>query len=160
LARELPAATIWASDLACDALDVARRNLARHAPRVALARGDLLAPFRRGAFDLVVSNPPYCATGEMEGLEPEVRDWEPRSALVAAGGGLAALLTLVATAPIVLRPAGWLMMEMGAGQRAAVEAAVEADGRYASIEVRRDPAGIERVVAARVVGRGGPWTTS
>jgi release factor glutamine methyltransferase len=160
LARELPEAAIWASDLLGDALDVARRNLARHAPRVTLVRGDLLAPFRTAAFDLVVSNPPYCTLGEMEGLEPEVRDYEPRSALVAADGGLAALLTLVATAPVVLRPDGWLMMEMGAGQRVAVDAAACADGRYARTVVRSDLAGIERVLAAQVVGRGGPWTAS
>ena len=162
LARELPEASIWASDLQGDALAVARGNLDRHAPRVGLIRGHLLAPFRATAFDLVVSNPPYCATGEMGGLEPEVRDWEPRSALVASDGGLGALLALVGGAPVVLRPGGWLMMEMGAGQRAAVEAAACADGRYARTEVRRDPAGIERVLAAQVVvvGRGGPWTAS
>lgn len=160
LARELSEATVWASDHQWDALEVARQNLARHAPRVMLVQGDLLGPFRAAAFDLVVSNPPYCAAGEMGGLEPEVRDHEPRSALVAAADGLAALLALVVAAPDVLRADGWLMMETGAGQRAAVEAAVAADARYARRVVRRDHAGIERVLAAQVVGRGGPWTAS
>src|SRR5262249_52758328 len=87
LAPQLPGAAVWASDGSADALVVARRNLDRHAPGVALICADLLAPFREVAFDLVVANPPYCAAEEMGGLEPEVRDWEPRAALLAGDGG-------------------------------------------------------------------------
>src|SRR3989442_9412249 len=87
LARELPAARVCASDLAPGALAVARANLARHAPGVALLCGDLLAPFRAAAFDLVAANPPYVTDAELGGLAPEVRDHEPRVALAAGAGG-------------------------------------------------------------------------
>ncbi len=159
LARERPAARVWATDVAADALAVARVNLARHAPAVGLVRGDLLAPFGAGAFDLVVSNPPYVADGDVARLAPEVRDHEPRVALAAGPDGLAALRALVVDAPRVLAPGGWLVVEVGAGQASAVRQAVEASGRYTAVEVRRDLGGIERVVAARA-GRGTGWTRS
>src|SRR5437773_920753 len=120
LARELPAARVWASDVDTDALAVARANLARQAPGVALVCGDLLAPFRTAAFDLVAANPPYVADAELGGLAPEVRDHEPRVALAAGPDGLAALGRLMAEAPRVLAPGGWLVVEVGAGQAAAV----------------------------------------
>src|SRR5207248_1705720 len=116
LARELPAARVWASDLAPSALAVARANLARHAPGVVLVRGDLLAPFRTAAFDLVAANPPYVTDAALGGLAPEVRDHEPRVALAAGPDGLAALGRLVAEAPRVLAPGGWLVMELAAGR--------------------------------------------
>jgi release factor glutamine methyltransferase len=157
LARERPAARVWASDVSLDALAVARLNLARHAPAVGLVAGDLLAPFGGGRFDLVVSNPPYVADAELARLAPEVRAHEPRLALAAGEDGLAVLRALVAAAPRVLTPGGWLVMEMGAGQGSALRAAVEATGRWPRIEVVRDHAGIERVLA---VEEGGGWTRS
>src|SRR6266705_1777694 len=102
LARELPAARVCASDLAPGALAVARANLARHAPGVALVCGDLLAPFRAAAFDLVAANPPYVTDGELGGLAPE--------------------------APRVLAPGGWLVVEVGAGQAPAVRRLAEEAG--------------------------------
>src|SRR5438034_547894 len=119
-ARELPAARVWASDIDADALAVARANLARHAPGVALVCGDLLAPFRAAAFDLVAANPPYVTDGELGGLAPEVRDHEPRVALAAGPDGLAALGRLVAEAPRVRAPGGWLGGGVGAGEAPAV----------------------------------------
>jgi len=128
LARELPAARVWASDVDTDALAVARANLARQAPGVALVCGDLLAPFRTAAFDLVAANPPYVADAELGGLAPEVRDHEPRVALAAGPDGLAALGRLMAEAPRVLAPGGWLVVEVGAGQAAAVRRLAEEAG--------------------------------
>jgi release factor glutamine methyltransferase len=148
LARELPTARVWASDVDPDALAVARANLARHAPGVALVRGDLLAPFRDGAFDLVVSNPPYVGEDEVATLPPEVRDHEPRVALVAGRAGRAALAALVGEAPRVLAPGGRLVVEMGAGQAADVRRLVEGTRQYEQVEVVRDHAGIERVLVA------------
>jgi release factor glutamine methyltransferase len=158
LARELVGARVWASDIDRGALAVARANLVRHAPRVALVRGDLLAPFRAGAFELVVSNPPYVADEELAGLAPEVREREPRIALAAGPDGLAAARALVGEAPRVLAPGGWLVMEMGAGQAEAVRRLVAQAGGFVRVEVVRDHAGIERVLAAR--GGGGGWTRS
>jgi release factor glutamine methyltransferase len=158
LARELRRARVWASDLDADALAVARVNLARHAPRVAAVRADLLTAFRARTFDLVVANPPYVAEPRFSGLAPEIRDHEPRVALAAGADGLALLGALVREAPRVLVPGGWLVVEMSAGHAPAMRRMVEESQRYARIEVVRDHAGIERVFAARE-GRGG-WTRS
>jgi release factor glutamine methyltransferase len=160
LARELPGARVWASDLDGGALCVARANLARHAPRVGLVRGDVLAPFRAGAFDLVVSNPPYVADEELLALAPEVREHEPRVALAAGPDGLAVLRALAVQAPGVLAPGGWLVVEMGVGQAAAMAKCVVRDARYGQIRMVRDPAGTVRVLAAECRGGeegGGGW---
>lgn len=154
LRRELPAARVWASDRDAGALAVARANCARLAPGVGLVRADLLAAFRRGAFDLVVANPPYVASDEIAALEPEVRDHEPRVALDGGPDGMAVLRALVAAAPRVLADGGWLVVECGAGQAPALRAAFAADGRWTAPRVVRDGAGIERVLAASVP-RGG-----
>ena len=157
LARALPAAAVWASDVDPGALAVARANLARHAPRVRLVCGDLLAAFRPRTVDVVASNPPYVAEAEHAGLAPEIRDHEPARALLAGPDGLAVLRRLVAGAPDVLVPGGWLIVEMGAGQADAVRSAVVRDGRYAAVRTVEDHAGIERVLVARGRGR---WTRS
>jgi release factor glutamine methyltransferase len=121
---------VWASDRSRDALAVASGNLARLATGVRLIAGDLLAAFRAGAFDVVVSNPPYCAEPEIALLDPEVRDFEPRGALAAGALGLDVLRALVGEAARVLAAAGWLLVEVGAGQAPAVRGFLEADGRY------------------------------
>jgi release factor glutamine methyltransferase len=148
LARELPGARVVASDVDADALAVARTNLGRHAAGVTLVRGDLLAPFRDGAFDLVVSNPPYVADADLPGLMPEVRDHEPRVALAGGPDGLAAIRALVGEAPRVLARGGRLVVELGAGQAAAARRLAEDTGRYARVDVVRDHAGIDRVLVA------------
>jgi release factor glutamine methyltransferase len=96
-----------------------------------------------------------------------VRDHEPRAALVAELDGLAVLRALVAAAPRVLVPGGWLVVEMGAGQAPAVAALVARNGRYGSPETVRDPAGITRVLAVQSRAEGpdeerrrGSWTRS
>jgi release factor glutamine methyltransferase len=160
LARELPAAEVWASDREPGALAVARANLSRLAPRVRLVRADWLAAFACGAFDLVVANPPYVAVPELPGLAPEVRDHEPAAALRAGPDGLAALRVLVAEAPRVLRAGGWLVVEMGIGQAPAIADAVRWDGRWGRPTSYRDHAGIERVAAVRVEERKAGWTRS
>jgi release factor glutamine methyltransferase len=159
LARELPAATVYATDREADALAVARRNAATHAPGVRLVRADLLAGFASAGFDLVVSNPPYVPTAEIATLAPEVRDHEPPGALDGGHDGLDVVRALLAAAPRVLRPGGWLVLEVGSGQADAVQA----DDVWTVMEKVRDHAGIERVVAARSgtdEGRGGRWRRS
>ena len=145
LARELAGATVVASDRFAPALAVAAANRARLAPAVGLVQGDLLAPFRAGAFDLVVANPPYCAEGSV--VQAEVRDWEPATALYAGPDGLEALDALVETAPRVLRPGGWLVVETGEGQPDAVVARARRTGAWKRFEITNDYAGIARVVA-------------
>lgn len=159
LATELPDARVWASDRSTAALAVARANGARHAPRVRFVAGDLLASFRDEVFDLLVSNPPYLRADEIVGLEPEVRDFEPRQALAGGPDGLDALRVLVADGARVLRPGGWLLLEVGAGQAETVVGFLELREPYTDTLVERDYAGIPRVVGARR-RRDGTWTVS
>ena len=158
LARALPAARVWGSDRERDALAVARANLARHAPGVGCVAADLIAPWRAGAFDLIVSNPPYVSDAELAALAPEVRDHEPRAALDGGPDGLVCIRRLVADAPRALAAGGWLVMEIGAGQAAAVGKLVATDGCWLGARLVRDHAGIERVVA--VERRPDAWTRS
>jgi release factor glutamine methyltransferase len=153
LAHERPDAAVWASDRDRGALAVARANLARHAPRVMLVCADLTAAFRPGAFDLVVANLPYVADAELPTLAPEVRDHEPRLALAGGPDGLAVLRRLVAAVPDVLEVGGWLVVECGRGQAAALRAAFGRDGQFAEPVVVCDGDGMERVMAAVALGR-------
>jgi release factor glutamine methyltransferase len=154
LARELPAATVIASDRAADTLAVAEGNLRRLSPAVRIVRGHWLTAFRDGVFDVVVVNPPYVQRGALAALPPEVRDYEPRLALDGGLDGLDAIRVLLATGRRVLAPRGWLVLELGGGQAPDAVAVATAAG-WDAIEVRRDHAGTERVLAARRPGGGG-----
>jgi release factor glutamine methyltransferase len=151
LARELPAARVVASDLSADALAVATANLRRLSPRVDVVRADWLGAFRTGGFDVVVANPPYVEQAALALLAPEVREWEPRAALDGGPDGLAAIRELLGTATRVLRPGGWLVLELGCGQAAAAQA-LAADAPWVASEIRSDAAGIARVLAVRRAG--------
>lgn len=155
LARERPLDRLVATDLSEAALAVARRNAVRHevAERIEFRRGDLFGALDRGeagsGFDVIASNPPYVAESELPGLEPEVRDHEPRLALVCGDGGLAVVKRLVEGAPGRLAPGGHLVIEIGAGQAAAARALL---GRSPGLELLRivpDLASLPRVVVAR-----------
>jgi release factor glutamine methyltransferase len=150
LASELPEARVAGCDVSGDALDVARANGERLGVEVEWVASDMLAGVEGRRFHLVVSNPPYVAAGEIEALEPEVRDWEPRGATVAGETGLEAIERLVAQAPAALEPGGAIVLEVGAGQAGAVAALLDGAGLAG---VGRDPdhAGIERIVWGRAV---------
>ena len=122
LARECPGAKVIATDVSPGALAIAARNAQRHgvAGRIEFRRTSLLDGVG-GPATLVVSNPPYIATGDIAGLPPEVRVWEPLEALDGGPDGLDIVRALLADAPHVLAPGGWLIMEFGYGQRAGVE---------------------------------------
>lgn len=121
LLAELPAATALAIDLSEDALATARRNAERLgvAERLRLERRDLLDPGgwlgAAGAFDLIVSNPPYIRSGDIAGLAPEVRLFDPLLALDGGGDGLAAYRALRGYLAAIV-PGGWIVVEVGAGQ--------------------------------------------
>ncbi len=102
-----------------------------------------------GRFDLVVSNPPYIATEEIDGLEPEVAQHEPRLALDGGADGLACYRALAAMLPDLLRPGGGVFLEVGAGQWAPVAGLLAAAGLIVSDPIR-DLAGIYRCVAAQI----------
>lgn len=148
LARELPAARVVASDRSGAALVVAAANLARLAPHVRMVRADWVTAFRSGVFDVVVANPPYVARADLAGLAAEIRGWEPALALDGGPDGLDAIRALLATAARVLAPRGWLVCEIGSGQAPAASAAATA-AAWDDLQVHRDHAGVERVLAVR-----------
>jgi release factor glutamine methyltransferase len=150
LAKELPRARIRAVDVSERALRVARRNAARHrAKHVEFRRSDLLAAFRGTGvrFDFIVSNPPYISRGEWDGLPPDVRDFEPRRALLAGDSGLELIERLVRRAGAFLKPGGYLIFEIGEGQRDRVLGLF--GKRWTEIETAWDLAGKPRVITAR-----------
>jgi release factor glutamine methyltransferase len=148
LASELPEARVIGCDVSAEALEVARANGERLGIDIEWVESDLLAAVAGRRFHLIVSNPPYVAAGEIDALEPEVRDWEPRRATVAGESGLEAIERLCAEAPAALEPGGAFVLEVGAGQASAVAALLESAGLAG---VGRDPdhAGIERIVWGR-----------
>ncbi len=135
-----------AVDRSAEAAEVARANAARHAPRVRIHVGDLLAPIE-GPIDLVVSNPPYIPSAEIATLSAEVQR-EPRLALDGGPDGLDVVRRLVAEATARLAPGGGLAIEIGAGQAAATEALLAAAG-YTALRRTSDLGGIERVVSGK-----------
>jgi release factor glutamine methyltransferase len=154
-AREIPGALVVATDIDATALDIARGNALRHgvSERMTFLRGDLFAPLagrhlERG-FDAILSNPPYIPEAELAGLEPEVRDHEPRGALTPGPDGLVIHRRLAEGAAAWLRPGGALLVEIGAGQAEAARALYPPGGAFDLVAVEPDLAGIPRVVIAR-----------
>ena len=151
-----PAATGLGTDLSEAALDVARRNAAALGltGRTSFLQADWFNGVT-GRFDLIVSNPPYIAGSEMAGLDPTVRDWEPRLALTpdpdASGDGLAAYRAIAAGVLACIAPGGRVMLEIGPSQGAAV-AGILADAGLASVSIRADLDGRDRVVTAEAPG--------
>jgi release factor glutamine methyltransferase len=137
-----------------DALAVARDNAEQLgvAERTTWLQGDLFEPLEPGAgFDLVVANPPYVADAEWDALAPEIREHEPRLALLAGSDGLSVLRRLCARAPDFLAPGAALLVEVGAGQAEATRALME-DAGLVNARSHRDLSGIDRVVEARAPG--------
>ncbi len=150
LGRELPRARIVASDISRRALAVARSNAALQKVRqVEFVRSNLFSAFRgTGArFDFIVSNPPYVSRRDWEDLPAEIRDFEPRRALLAGESGLEFVERLVRQAATFLRPGGHLIFEIGDGQREDVLALF--GRRWTEIETAWDLAGRPRVITAR-----------
>jgi release factor glutamine methyltransferase len=145
IADEHPGATVVATDSAPGALEVAAENRASTGlgARVELVEGDLFAALE-GPFDLVVSNPPYVEPHEIQSLQPEVRDFEPRAALVATGVTEA----LAGRAPEVLCGGGALCVEAADGAADGVAELLESLG-YREVTMTPDLAGRERVVDGR-----------
>lgn len=150
LAVHLPRASLVATDISEAALAVARGNADRHgvAGRIAFRQGDLLAPLEGAAYDAILVNPPYIDEAEWRELEPDVRDWEPRGALTPGPDGLEPYRRLAFGAPPLLKPGGFLAVEVGHRQAAAVSALFAAAGLQ--VTLFGDTAGIERVVMGRL----------
>lgn len=152
LAHELPHAEIFATDISAAALEVARRNAARHgvASRVHLFEGDLLKPVfaSLGSLDLIVSNPPYVAQGDAPTLAREVRDHEPHAALFGGPSGIEMYERLIQQARELLRPRGVLVLELGYNSAPHVRAILAEQQNWVNVSVTNDLAGIPRVLAA------------
>lgn len=152
LARELPHASVWATDISRRALAVAAGNAARlGVPGIVFLRSNLLAePRRRGLrFDVIVSNPPYVSLGEWAALPAEIRAHEPGRALLAGESGLDIFRRLIRQAPRCLRPEGYLILEIGDGQQPAV---LDMFGpRWTEVETGWDLRGCPRVITARLL---------
>jgi release factor glutamine methyltransferase len=152
LAVERPSWRVAAVDASCEALRVASRNVDKHgvADRVTLIERDFgrVPDGERGRFDAVVSNPPYVPEEEWRGLQPEVRDNEPRIALVPGPTGNEGYEAVAKAAGQMLRPGGLLALELGWKSEEAVRAIVLRDG-FRDIVVSADLQGIPRVLTAR-----------
>jgi release factor glutamine methyltransferase len=189
LAHELPHAEIFATDTSAAALEVARRNAARHgvANHIHFLESDLLSAFtgdsaspvgarpskrladsaktaadaqtalrhavplqrtNQELFDLIVSNPPYVARNEAGDLSREVRDHEPASALFGGPTGMEIYARMIEEARALLRPRGFLVLELGYNSTAHVRALLEAQADWINIQITNDLAGIPRVIAA------------
>lgn len=148
LAKEFPQARIHATEISAEALEIARANAARHQleDRIRFQETDLLAGMEQGAFDYVVSNPPYIGDWEVDSVEAQVRRFEPRLALFAGPSGLEVFARLIPEARKVLQPGGWLIMEIGHSGR---ERVCELLKDWEEIRITNDLQGIARVVAAR-----------
>jgi release factor glutamine methyltransferase len=149
LKLESPTMSVDATDLSRDALVVARDNAHRLGAiwNVRFLHGDLFQPLGDPSprYDLITANPPYIATGEIETLQADIREHEPRMALDGGGDGLDLVRRIVAEAPRWLRPGGALAMEIGAGQADAVAALF---ARHLSdVRRTRDYGGHERVIS-------------
>ena len=151
LAKKLPTAEISALDVSPDALEVARGNAALHQveKKVRFFEGDLLEGLPSSfVAEAIVSNPPYIADGELAKLPKEVRGFEPVRALAAGEDGLKVIRRLVMNARRALSASGFVALEIGAGQRQAVEGIFGQQG-YGVVEVVKDLQGHERVVVAQ-----------
>ncbi len=159
IARLRPRARVIATDLSSPSLNVARQNAMRHevGERITWLEGDLLRPLvekgLEGRIDVIVSNPPYIAEADWTTLQPEVRLFEPRGALVAGPQGTELHERLLQEAGRYLSPGGALIMEIGAGQARAMRGIVEQMPGYRFHRLVYDEAGLERVVIIERAGR-------
>ncbi len=151
LATELEKAQIVATDISPGARSLAQENAEAHGVggRIQFVLGDLYPPGEE-PFSLICSNPPYIPTAEALQLAPEVRDYEPLTALDGGDDGLRFFREIAQGAPAFLTEGGWLLLEMGKGQDPQVAAILQEQG-FSHIDLIPDYAGITRVIKAQWV---------
>ncbi|MES2297435.1 MAG: peptide chain release factor N(5)-glutamine methyltransferase [Pseudomonadota bacterium] len=153
IAHSRPSASITALDVSAAALALARENAAANGARVRFLQSDWFSAMHGEQFDVIASNPPYIAAGDGHLAQGDLR-FEPVGALTDHADGLAALRTIVAGASAHLTVQGWLLMEHGYDQAAAVRALLQGAG-YGEVQSWRDLAGIERVSGGRAAPQQG-----
>ncbi len=152
LGKELPSARIIATDISLRALKLAAENARlNEVTNIRFIKSNLFKAFEQSQliFDLIVSNPPYVAQDDWQKLDRPVKDFEPRKALIAGRDGLKFIRQMVRKAGTFLKPGGFLVLEVGAGQEAEITRCLEPD--WSEIEVLSDYSGFPRVVSARRV---------
>jgi len=148
IARNLPAAAVVSVDISQEALDLAHRNADLNGVNVDFRQGSLFGAVQGEQFDLIVSNPPYIPAADILTLQPEVRDYEPQTALDGGADGLDFYRTIIPAAPGHLNAGGWLLLEVGVDQSGAVTEMFAKNG-FSAIFSAKDPGGIDRVVAGQ-----------
>ena len=153
LAKEIPNSRVFAVDISEKALDVARENAERYdvADRITFLNGDLFEPLNglNIKADIIVSNPPYISKKMFQELQPEVKNYEPVTALYGGGDGLDFYRRIISETPAYLNAGGYLMLEMGYGQAEKIKRLIEQGDAFKDISVIKDFAGIERIIKAR-----------
>jgi release factor glutamine methyltransferase len=150
LAREISNARIVATDISAAALALAQKNAGalQLEDKIDFRQGNLFEPVE-GVFDIIVCNPPYISAQDYEELAAGIRDYEPQNALLAGKKGTEFYEKLIYESIDYLEKNGWLLMEIGAKQGKTVREIIEESGFYDSVEMRRDYAGLPRVIRAR-----------
>lgn len=168
LAKKLPNAVIYATDVSNTALLIAKENAEMYGVlrNIKFIHGDIFDALNLRAkgnkifdpcplthdpisFDLIVSNPPYIKTSDIKTLEPEIKNFEPTNALDGGEDGLKIIKRIIDNAHNYLKKHGWLMMEIGIGQTLDVKTLLEKSGHYDEISITKDYSGIERVIKAK-----------
>ncbi|MBN2428687.1 MAG: peptide chain release factor N(5)-glutamine methyltransferase [Deltaproteobacteria bacterium] len=149
-AHECPDISVTAIDVSAEALSVAEGNARSNSvdSRIRFLQASFTDPFP-GSFELILSNPPYVSGREYEACMPEVKDYEPRQALVGGEDGLDCIRVIIKNAAAALKTGGWLMLEVGAGQAEMVVSLLEKQS-FTETFKRQDYAGIFRVVGGQM----------
>lgn len=140
---------VTAVDISGDALDIAKKNSDRHRANVKFVKSDLFDKVE-GKFDIIVSNPPYIETEVIDSLEPQVKDFEPITALDGGKDGLIFYKKIVQNCHKYLNTGGYLMFEIGYNQAEAVSSIME-NADFSEIEVKKDLAGLDRLVIGKKI---------
>jgi release factor glutamine methyltransferase len=145
---------VFATDISEKALEIAKENAQRlgAGQNVSFLKGDLFGAIPekiKGRAHMLLTNPPYITEKDMDGLEPEVKDFEPRQALYGGNDGLDIIRRIITEAPKYLVPGGLLLMEIGYDQSKAVSVLTENSADYSRVEILKDYAGIGRILKAR-----------
>jgi len=154
IAKELPSARIYATDISPSALAIARRNATLNGvvERITFLCGDLFAALadHEAQFDLIVANPPYIRRAEIATLKPEVSQWEPSAALDGGADGLDFYRRIAAQAGQFVAPNGTIALEIGAGMGSEVTSILIQAGCFQDVKIVHDYAGRDRVAVAKV----------
>ena len=146
-------AKVTAVDINPEACELTKSNAQRNGVKMEVLCGDLFEPIKKKKYHMIISNPPYIKSEEIEKLMPEVKDYEPMNALDGGEDGLDFYRRIAAEAPEHLKKEGILVLEIGDGQTAEVAAILEETGRFTDIQVGKDLTGKDRAIVTTLAGK-------